>query len=316
MRVLVAGATGVIGRALVPLLVAAGHDAVGLSRSRDRAAALELTGARLVQADALDPDSVRRAVGGTAPDAVVNLLTAIPAVINPRRMARDFAMTNRLRTEGTRNLLAAADAAGVKRIISEGLAYVYEPDDGGPADEDQPFWAPPPRAFAPVLAAVRELETQTTERGGLVLRIGHLYGSGTIYAPDGSFVRQVLAGKMPLVGAASATFSFTHTYDAGTAIVAALDRNVPGVLNVVGDDPAPVSQWLPELARILGAPPPRSVPAALARLAVGSFGVAWMTQLRGADNGRARTALGWYPRHASWRDGFAAELSSDAVRAA
>jgi nucleoside-diphosphate-sugar epimerase len=316
MRVLVAGATGAIGRALVPLLAAAGHDVTGLSRSRGRAAELELTGARLVQADALDRDAVRRVVRETAPDAVVNLLTAIPAEINPRRMARDFAVTNRLRTEGTRNLLAAADAAGVKRIIAEGLAYIYEPGGEGPADEDQPIWAPPPRSFAPVLAAVRDLETQTMEQGGLVVRLGHIYGPGTIYAPDGSFVRQVLAGKMPLVGAGSAVFSFIHTYDAGTAIVAALDRTVTGALNVVDDDPAPMSRWLPEFARILGARPPRSVPAAFARLAVGGWGVAWMTQLRGADNARARTALDWRSRYASWRDGFAAELRPGAARAA
>ena len=313
MRVLVAGATGVIGRRLVPLLAAVGHDVTGLARSRDRAERLERTGAELVVADALDRDGLARAVRDAAPDAVVNLLTAIPAEINPRRMARDFALTDRLRTEGTRNLLDAARTAGAGRVVAQGLAYGYQPA-AGLANEDAPLWTErTPRQFAPVLAALIELERLTAGAGGLVLRFGHLYGPGSMYATDGSFTRQVRAGKVPLVGGGNAVFSFTHADDAATAIVAALDREVAGVLNVVDDAPAPLREWLPAVAEILGAPAPRRVPAALARTVVGGWGVAFMTGLRGAGNARARLALDWRPRYASWKDGFTAELGDTAA---
>ncbi|MGP4026077.1 NAD-dependent epimerase/dehydratase family protein [Actinomadura sp. 3N407] len=305
MRVLVAGATGVIGSQLLPALVAAGHDVTGLARSVPGADA-DLAGVRIVVGDALDRASMERAVDEAAPDAVVNMLTAIPAEIDPKRLAEQFALTNRLRTEGTRNLLAAA--GGVKRVIAQGLAYAYDPHGDGPAVEDAPLWRRPPKPFAPVLAALRELERSTRDVGGLVLRLGHLYGPGTIYAPNGSFVRQVRAGKLPLVGGGSATFSFSHTYDVAAAVVAALDGDEVGVLNVVDDEPARMSEWLPFLANMIDAPRPKTAPAVLARLAVGSWGVAFMSQLRGADNTRAKNTLGWEPRYASWRTGFATEL--------
>ncbi|MEV0430923.1 NAD(P)-dependent oxidoreductase [Micromonospora sp. NPDC050495] len=308
MRVLVAGATGVVGRQLVPMLKTFGHDVIGLARSRDRAAAVERLGAEPVVADALDRDAVSRAVRNLAPDAVVHMLTAIPAQIDPRHLARDFALTNRLRTEGTRNLLDAADRAGVRRVITQGLAYAYDPSDEGPANEDVPFWRNPPRQFAPVLDALCELERRTRESNGLVLRLGHLYGPKSIYAADGSFTRQVRAGKVPLVAGGTATFSFTHAYDAATAVVAALDKNTTGALNIVDDEPARMSEWLPAMAAMLDAPAPKSAPAVLARLAVGGWGVAFMTRLRGADNARARLSLDWRPRYVSWQQGFAEEL--------
>ncbi|GAA1861645.1 NAD-dependent epimerase/dehydratase family protein [Asanoa iriomotensis] len=299
MRVLVAGATGVIGSRLVPLLSAVGHEVVALARSAGAAAG---TGVQVVEADALDPVAVRRVLRAAAPDAVVNMLTAIPAAPNPRRLAKDFALTNRLRVEGTRNLV---EAAGGARIISQGLAYAYQPAPG-PANEDDPLWMDgTPRQFAPVLAALVELERLTTAAGGLVLRFGHLYGPGTAYAADGSFARQVRAGKVPLVGGGHAVFSFTHTGDAASAVVAALDHDtVGGVLNVVDDNPAELRKWLPTYARTLGAPAPKPAPAALARLAVGGWGVAFMNELRGAGNARARLQLNWRPRYASWTDGF------------
>ncbi|HEX5594565.1 MAG TPA: NAD(P)-dependent oxidoreductase [Micromonosporaceae bacterium] len=308
MRVLVAGATGVIGRQLVPLLAASGHDVIGLARSRARAAVVEQTGAEVVVADALDRSAVARVVRDAAPDAVVHALTAIPAEINPKRLAQDFALTNRLRTEGTRNLLDAAAESGVKRVITQGLAYAYDPAGDGAANEDVPFWQDPPKQFAPVLAALQELEQLTAQANGLVLRFGHLYGPGSIYDSEGSFVRQVRAGKVPLVGKGTATFSFTHAHDAASAVVAALDKNVTGALNVVDDEPAPMSEWLPFLAQVLNAKAPKGAPAALAKLAVGGWGVAFMTQLRGADNARARMSLDWRPRYGSWREGFTAEL--------
>jgi nucleoside-diphosphate-sugar epimerase len=306
MRVLVAGATGAIGRQLVPVLTSAGHEVIGLAKRDPGLPAGSRV--RMVLADALDGPAVAAAVRQANPDAVVNMLTAIPARINPRRMAREFGLTNRLRTEGTHHVLSAAAATGVRRIIAQGLAYAYDPAGRGPADEDQPLWRRPPAQFAPVLRALTELEQRTRDAGGLVLRLGHLYGPGTIYAPGGSFVEQVRAGKVPLVGGGRSVFSFTHTDDVATAVLAALDSDATGVLNVVDDDPATVATWLPVLAGMLAAPQPRRVPSALARLAVGGWGVAFMTQLRGADNGRARRTLNWRPRHRSWRDGFAHEF--------
>lgn len=311
MRVLVAGATGVIGRQLLPALVDAGHEVVGLAASPPRNK--PRPGTRVIIANALDSDAVARAVESAAPDVVVNMLTAIPPQINPKRLAEDFALTNRLRTEGTANLLAAAAGIGVARVISQGLAYAYNPDGPGPADEDTPLWFSPPRPFAPVLAALEELERHTRDAGGLVLRLGHLYGPGTIYAPDGSFTQQVREGKVPLVGGGSATFSFTHTSDVAQAVLAALDSDHVGALNIVDDEPAPMHTWLPYFADLLGAPAPKRAPSFLARLAVGSWGVAFMTKLRGADNSRARHVLGWRPQLSSWRAGFAAELTGSAA---
>ncbi|MFC5262820.1 NAD-dependent epimerase/dehydratase family protein [Kribbella qitaiheensis] len=309
MRVFIAGTTGVIGRRLVPLLISTGHEVIGLARSYGAGVAIEALGADVVQADALDHAAMRRAVRVAEPDAVVHLLTAIPARINPRRMSREFAQTNRLRTQGTLNLVDAAQQAGAKRIITQGLAYAYDPDAQGLATEDVPFWQHPPKQFGPVLDALRELEDLTEEARGLVVRLGHLYGPGTIYAPGGSFVRQVRAGKVPIVGSGDGTFSFTHVDDAASAIAAALHSHVRGALNIVDDEPAPVREWLPILAELLNAPPPQHMPVALARLATGGWGVAFMTQLRGADNTLARRVLDWAPRYSSWRQGFPAELT-------
>ncbi|WP_405065101.1 NAD(P)-dependent oxidoreductase [Kribbella sp. NBC_01510] len=312
MRVFVAGATGVISRRLLPLLTSQGHEVIGLARSYGAAVEVEMLGAVVAEADALDSEALSRVVKDAAPDAVVHLLTAIPAKINPRRMSRDFAQTNRLRTEGTRNLLYAAQQAGAKRIITQGLACIYEPNTWVPATEVTPLWRDPPRQFGPVLASLRSLEERTRQADGLVLRLGQLYGHGTIYGRQGSFVRQVQAGKMPIVGSDGGTFSFTHVGDAASAIAAALHSHVHGALNIVDDEPAPVREWLPILAELLEAPPPKHVPVALARLAAGAWGVAFMTQLRGADNTLARRILDWVPRYSSWRQGFAAELTHPA----
>lgn len=309
MRVLVAGATGVVGSQLAPLLTAAGHDVVGLSRSSGRTGALERAGGTVVVADILDRASVDRAVREAAPDAVVHLATAIPAEINPKKLAEDFALTNRLRTEGARNLFGAAKEAGVRRVVAQGLAYGYDPSSGEPAHEDVPFWKNPPKQFVPVLAALVELERATAEAGGIVLRYGHLYGPDTIYdAPNGSFVKQVKGGKVPLVAGGSATFSFTHTRDAAAAVVAALDSQAAGAFNIVDDEPAKMGVWLPVLAQILNAPKPKGVPTMMAKMFAGDWGVAFMSKLRGADNTRAKRTLGWQPLYASWRAGFAEEL--------
>lgn len=312
MRVVVAGATGVVGRQVVPLLVAGGHEVVALSRRPRPEQGTE--GVRPVAVDALDRAALGAAVREAKPDAVVHLLTAIPAEVDPRRMERDFALTNRLRTEGTRTLAQAAYDAGANRFVVQGLAYAYDPAPGL-ADEDAPLWRNPPKAFATTLDALRALERITADADGLVLRFGHLYGPGTVHAPDGSTIRRIRARKMPVVGDGSSTFSFTHTHDAATAVAAALAApdtpGARGALNIVDDDPALLRDWLPATAALLGARAPQNVPAALARLAAGPWGAAFMTRLRGATNSRAKTALGWTPRFASWREGFAAELGGN-----
>lgn len=309
MRVLVAGASGVIGRQLITHLTTAGHKVTGFARS-----AGTVDGIEMMAVDALDRAAVAAAVQRAAPEAIIHLLTAIPAQIDPKRIGQDFAMTNRLRTEGTAHLLDAARSAGVDRIIAQGLGYAYDPHGVGPADESTPLWRDPPHTFAPVLAALQQMEAAVQEVNGTVLRFGHLYGPGSSYAMDGSFVRQVRARQVPIVGGGTATFSFTHSRDAAAAIVAALERPAPGVFNIVDDDPAPMGEWLPILADRLGAPAPRRVPTFLARVAVGVWGVAFMTQLRGCDNTRAKDVLGWKPEVPSWRLGFDLELDPLTMR--
>lgn len=293
MRVVVAGATGVIGRFLVPALSAAGHEVTGLSRAEG--------------VDLLDRDAVIRVVAEAEPGAVVHMATAIPARINRKAMAHDMELTNRLRTDGTRHLVEAAQAAGVKKIIVQGLAYAYQPGEGL-ADEDAPLWLDPPREFATSMSALVELERLTAEAHGLVLRFGHLYGPGSAYAPDGSMTAQVRDRQLPVVGGGHSVFSFIHADDAAAAVLAALEHEVSGVLNIADDNPVPISEWLPAFAAMIGAPAPRHVPTSLARLAGGGWGAAFLTRLRGASNARAREQLGWRPRYPDWSGGFEAGL--------
>jgi nucleoside-diphosphate-sugar epimerase len=309
MRVLVTGGTGVIGRQLTPLLDSVGHEVTVLTRTGASAALIRSLGGRAVVGDLLDRTTVAAVVRATQPEAIVHMATAIPPAINPRRMAADLVTTNRLRTEGTRNLLEASADLAVQRFVAQGLAYAYDPAGDGPAVEAEPFWRHPPKQFAPVLQALRELEARTTDAGGVVLRLGHLYGPGSIFATDGSMARQVRARKVPLVGGGTAVFSFTHAHDAATAVVAALDRDTHGALNVVDDEPVPMHVWLPQYADALEARPPKSAPKALARLLVGAWGVAFMAELRGADNTRAKAMLDWKPRFRSWRDALADQLA-------
>jgi nucleoside-diphosphate-sugar epimerase len=308
MRVLVAGATGVIGRHLTPLLVSVGHEVFGLTRPNAPHGRVEDLGGTSIEGDLLDDESVLAATRNVRPDAVVHMATAIARDLNPRKMSEEFAVTNRLRTEGTRNLLRAAADVGTQRIIAQSVAFGYEPG-AGLADETAPPFRNPSRDFAPLQQALIDLERQTIAAGGLALRFGHLYGPGTSFAADGPVTQRAKAGKMPLIGGGTAVFSFTHCHDAATAVVAALDRPVGGVLNVVDDDPAPVSEWLPAMAQLVHGPRPKSLPAWLARLVAGSWGVTYFTQLRGASNARAKVELDWKPSYSSWRDGFAEELA-------
>ncbi len=308
MKVFVAGGTGVIARQLVPLLGEVGVDVVVMTRPNSR---VEIPGVRVVNADALDRESVRSVVRDAAPDVIVNLLTAIPRTLDSRHLDRDMALTNRLRIEGTAHLVQAARGA---RIISEGLAYAYRPEGGPIADETRPLWVHAPRPYRPTVAALLELERLTMQAGGTVVRLGHLYGPGTAFAPGGEFVERVRGCRAPQVGTGKAMFSFVHTHDVATAITAALDKDVAGAINIVDDTPVYVHEWLPELARIIGAPAPRRVPTPLARVVAGAWGVAFMNRIVGADNSRARLALDWRPHFTSWHDGFATELTSQSGR--
>jgi nucleoside-diphosphate-sugar epimerase len=305
MRILLAGATGVIGRQAVPVLAAAGHRVVGLARTPAR-----LPDVEVLPADALDPAAVADAVRAAAPEVIVHMLTAIPDPIDPRHLARDMALTNRLRTQGTANLLAAAAGA---RMIAQGVAYAYDPAGSPVKDEDAPLWHHPPTQFAPVVAALRDMERRVAAAGGLVLRLGHLYGPGSSYASDGGLGRRLRAGKLPVVGEGGSMFSFIHAHDVATAILAAIEHPAArGMLNIVDDQPTLVHDWLPEMAAMLGAPAPRHVPAWLARMLVGGWGVAYMTGLAGASNTRAREQLDWKPTYGNWRAGLTADLATRA----
>jgi nucleoside-diphosphate-sugar epimerase len=305
MRVFVAGATGVIGRSLVPLLTAAGHEVVGLARSVERARAVERLGAEAALGDALDRESVIAAVAGARPDAVVHQLTSIPRTVEPRKFDRQFEVTNALRTEGTRNLLAGVAEAGASRFLAQSISFAYQPEGGPVKDEDAPLWRDPPAKFAAALGAIRELERQTLEASGTVLRYGMLYGPGTSYAPDGGTAELVRKRRFPIVGEGRGVFSFVTAADAARACLLALERDARGVFNVVDDEPALLREWLPVYAEAIGAPRPWRAPAWLARLVGGSFGVSWLTEMRGASNARARRELGWQPAPRSWREGFA-----------
>jgi nucleoside-diphosphate-sugar epimerase len=312
MRVFVAGASGAIGRQLVPLLLSAGHSVAALARSDASAAALREAGVEPLRGDALDREAVVEAVGSAAPDAVVHQLTALPANLTPRGMAKQLAPTNRLRREGTANLIAAAEAASVRRLVAQSIAFAYAPRGERVEDEDAPLNLDAAPEFRATIEAVAELERQVTEFGGVVLRYGYFYGAGTAYADDGSYPAMVRRRAFPIVGSGDGVFSFVHVRDAAEATVAALDVDGPAIFNVTDDEPAPVREWVPELARVLGAKSPRRVPAWLARPITGKHAVEMMTEQRGASNVRAREQLGWTPSHPSWREGFRSELGGAA----
>ena len=310
MRVFVAGATGAIGKQLVPRLVAAGHEVHGMTRSESKRAMLSELGAVPVVADALDPDRVAEAVGRARPDVIVHQLTAIPARLDLRHVNRDFALTNRLRSEGTDHLLSAGQAVGVRRFVAQSNgAFTYARTGGPVKSEEDPLDPTPPREMRESWAAIRHLEEAVlgaTWTEGIVLRYGGFYGPGTSLAPGAEQVELVRKRKFPVVGDGGGVWSFIHVADAAEATVAAVEHGSRGVYNVVDDDPAPVAEWLPTLAAELGAKKPMRVPRFIGRLLAGEYGVVIMTEVRGASNTKAKRELGWHPAHPSWRRGFAA----------
>jgi nucleoside-diphosphate-sugar epimerase len=308
MKILVAGATGALGRQLVPRLVDRGHAVVGMTRSPSKRDAISDMGATPVVADALDPDEVARAVAEAEPEVIVHQLTAIPASIDMRHIDRDFAATNRLRTEGTDHLLSAGRAVGVARFVAQSYAGWPFARVGGPVKtEDDPLDPAPPAQMRPILDALRHVEGAVTAAEwteGIVLRYGGFYGPGTSLAPDGGQAAMIRKRAFPVVGGGTGVWSFVHIEDAADATVAAIERGSRGIYNVVDDEPAPVAEWLPVLAAALGAKPPRRVPRWLARLVAGPAAAVMMTEVRGASNAKARRELDWQPGHPSWREGF------------
>jgi nucleoside-diphosphate-sugar epimerase len=306
MRVFLAGGTGVIGRALVPQLREAGHDVTAMTRYESRAEKLRDQGVEPVVCDAFDTDGVARAVAAARANVVVNQLTDIPDAINPRKMAEQFETNDRLRTEGTRNLMQAAEAVGARRFISQSIAWAYAPTEGLWSEGDR-LWDEAPEPWGRSVAAVRALEEATLGSDsveGVVLRYGLFYGPGTAFARDGSTAAMVRKRAFPVVGRGTAVYSYIQVDDAAGATVAALDHGAPGAYNVVDDDPAMMREWLPKYADALGARPPRRVPRFIVRLAAGKFGLYMSTQLQGAKNEKAKRELGWQPRWTSWRQGF------------
>jgi nucleoside-diphosphate-sugar epimerase len=308
MRVFVAGATGAIGRQLVPRLVAAGHEVHGMTRSAAKRATLEELGAVAVVADALEAEQVAEAVGRARPDVIVHQLTAIGEV-DTRHMERSFALTNRLRTEGTDHLLSAGQAVGVRRFVAQSHHLVYARTGAAVKREEDPVEAAPAKGMRANLAAMRHVEEAVLGAGwteGIVLRYGHFYGPGTSMARGEQMPEMVRRRKFPLVGDGGAVWSFIHVADAADATAAAVEHGRRGVYNVVDDDPAPVAEWLPALAQELGVKPPMRVPRLVGRVFAGETGVVMMTELRGASNAKARRELAWRPEHPSWRQGLAA----------
>jgi 2-alkyl-3-oxoalkanoate reductase len=300
MRVFVAGATGAIGARLVPELVRRGHEVVGTSRSSEKAEQLRDLGAEPVVLDLLDRYAVLEAVAAARPDAIVHQATALAGLSDLKHFDRSFAATNRLRTEGTDALLAAAGETGVRRFVAQSFAgWPYSRDDGAVKSEDDPLDPAPVPAMRETLAAIRHLERSVVAAGGIALRYGGFYGS-----PDDAQLELVRKRRFPIVGDGGGVWSFVHLDDAATATALALERGEPGVYNVVDDEPAPVREWLPALAKAIGAEPPRRVPRWLGRLAAGEPGVVLMTEIRGASNAKAKRELGWTLRHPSWRQGF------------
>jgi nucleoside-diphosphate-sugar epimerase len=310
MKILLAGATGALGKQLVPRLVADGHEVVGITRTESKIGLLRELGATGVVADLLDPEQVARVVAAAEPEVIIHQLTALNRDFDVKHFDRTFEETNRLRTEATDHLLAAGRAVGVKRFIAQSYtSWPYARTGGAVKTEDDPLDPDPPAAMRESLRAIRHLESAVTGADwteGIVLRYGGFYGPGTSMSREGGEQIEVIRKRrFPVVGDGGGIWSFIHIEDAADATVAAVTHGRRGIYNIVDDDPAPVAEWLPAAASAVGAPAPRHVPRWLGRIAAGESGVVMMTEMRGASNEKAKRELGWKPKHPSWREGFA-----------
>ena len=308
MKVFVAGGSGAMGRRLVPQLVAAGYEVTAMSRDDARAAWLRQAGARPVMADALDRPAVAAALRRSEPEVVIHQLTGLTGVKSLRNFDREFALTNRLRTEGTDYLLDGARAAGARRIIAQSYGnWNYERTGSPVKTEQDPFDPEPPARQVRSLRAIRYLEEAVVNASGIegiALRYGNFYGPGTGIDSGGEIVGQVRKRMLPIIGDGAGIWSFVHMDDAAAAAIAAIEHGRPGVYNVADDGPAPVATWLPDLAAAVGAKPPRHVPVRLGRLVAGEVGVSMMTRIRGTSNVKAKAELGWAPRYRTCHEGF------------
>jgi nucleoside-diphosphate-sugar epimerase len=301
MKVFVAGASGAIGTRLVPQLLDRGHEVIGTATSPERAKRVSASGAEAIVLDLLDARAVREAVLAAGPDAIVHEATALANLTDFKHFDRSFAQTNRLRTEGTDALLAGAREAGVRRFVAQSYASARYVREGGPVkSEDDPLDSNVPEAARESWEAMAYLDRAVPEAGGIILRYGVFYGE-----PDDVLVETVRKRLWPIIGEGGGVTSFIHLEDAAAATVLALEHEGPAIYNVVDDEPAPAREWLPEVARIVGAKPPRRFPAWLARLFAGEAVVMMGTESRGASNAKAKRELGWALRYPSWRQGFA-----------
>jgi nucleoside-diphosphate-sugar epimerase len=317
MRIFLAGATGAVGQSLVPLLIDAGHQVTGMTRSEAKAERLRAAGADVAIADGLDRDAVVAAVVAARPDAIVHQLTGLSGPTNLRNFDKTFALTNRLRTEGTDNLLAGAQAAGVRRFVAQSYAgWPYERSGPPVKTEDDPLDPDPVPSMRTSHAAIRHVEEAAVRAGGIALRYGGFYGPGTGLSPGGDQLDLVRKRRFPIVGDGGGIWSFIHIHDAATATLAALEHDGSGVYNIVDDDPAPVREWVPALAKAAGAKPPRHIPRWLAKLVAGEAVVTMSTEIRGASNAKAKRELGWTPAYPTWREGFAEVLRGNSRAAA
>jgi nucleoside-diphosphate-sugar epimerase len=314
MRIFLAGGAGAIGRCLVPRLIARGYTVVVLTRTTENAERIERLGAQACFGDALDRAAMQRIIADFRPDVVIDQLTALPKRLNPKTIAQDTAATNRLRTRGTGNLMEAARKAGVRRFIAQSIAFAYDPPNSpAPVTEGFPLYYDAPGGFDATVDAVDKHERSVLNSpgiDGIIMRYGYFYGPGTAYAPDGSLAQDIRKRRFPIVGNGQGVFSFIHIEDAANATIVALERGAPGVYNIVDNEPAPVSEWLPYLADLIGAPEPLHLPVWLASWLAGPFGIHMLTRQPGASNARARRELGWTPEFQSWRDGFRAVFCS------
>ena len=307
MRVFLAGATGAIGRRLVPQLVEAGHEVTAVTRFEEKLDKLYELGTEPVLCDVFDACRLGSVVARAEPDAVINQLTDLPQSLNPRKLKEYYTANNRVRREGTRNLLSAARGAGIRRFLVQGAAYWYTLTGGSVKMEEAPLYLDAPAPIGPAVETIKEVEDTVLSADGMegiVLRYGMFYGPGTWYAKDGDIGRQVRKRRYPRIGKGEGTYSFIHIDDAASTTVAALERAKPGVYNVVDDDPATATEWMPIYAEALGAKRPLRVPVFLARVIAGEALVTWMLGLRGASNEKIKEELGWRPQFESWRRGF------------
>jgi nucleoside-diphosphate-sugar epimerase len=310
LRVFVAGASGAIGRPLVRQLVAAGHEVTGMTRRAERAEEITAAGAAGLVCDVFDAGRLAEVVAGARPEVVVHQLTALPQALDIRR--RDvYDATNLVRSEGTRNLVAAARSAGASRLVAQSIAFLYAPVGGWVKSEDDPVIERAPGHFGEAMRVMVDLERQVLEADGiegLILRYGFFYGPGGVYDSRGYQADEVRKRRFPVIPSDART-SFIHLEDAAAATVAACERGDPGIYNVVDDDPALMREWVPAYAQAIGAKPPFRVPKLIARLVAGRALTQVATTSRGASNAKAKRELRWQPRYASWRRGFVEGLT-------